>query len=639
MRLRYIVLLLVTLLLLAACAGDEDVQPTEPAEPTEAATEEIAPTIPATEEATAEPTEAATEEPTATAAPTEEPTAEATATEEAPAETAEGEEEEHLETLGVQLIAEGLTGPTHLGVAPGDPEGRLFVTDQIGLVYIVTEEGGVVGTFLDIQDRLVALDAEYDERGLLGMAFHPDYANNGRFFVYYSAPDSQTGVTIDDTFTYVNRLSEFAVMADDPNLADPASERVLLEIPKPQNNHNGGDISFGPDGMLYVPLGDGGSGDDVDVGHVEDWYADNAGGNGQDVSQNLLGSILRIDVDNGDPYAIPEDNPVLGDNEAADEQWAFGFRNPWRATWDMETGEYYVSDAGQDQWEEVSLVEAGGNYAWNVWEAAHCFDAEAPEVSPEECPVEDAWGNELQMPIIEFPNQLQSLGGYGLTVVGGYVYRGSAIPELEGSYLLGAWTTGEERTPPLGGVLVAERPDEGAATGEDQPAALWPLRELHLQASTGEWSDYIYSFGQDADGEMYILTSQSLGPAGATGRVWKIVPAEEMAEEAPEEAAAPTPTPSGEGEAVYVSAENFYFEMPRELAAGTYTFIITNPTDGTEHNFEIEGNGEEWVLEAPVAPGESATLTVELAPGEYEVYCPVSDHQHIGMALTLTVTE
>jgi len=418
----------------------------------------------------------------------------------------------------------------------------------------------------------------------------------------------------------------------------PSYERVLLEIPKPQNNHNGGDISFGPDGMLYVPLGDGGSGDDVDAGHVEDWYEGNAGGNGQDVSQNLLGSILRIDVDNGDPYAIPEDNPVLGDNEAADEQWAFGFRNPWRATWDIETGEYYVSDAGQDLWEEVSVVEAGGNYGWNVWEAAHCFDAEAPEVSPEECPTTDAWDNELQMPIVEFPNQLQELGGYGLTVVGGYVYRGPAIPELEGSYIFGAWTTGEERVPPLGGVLVAERPTDGAESGEDQPAALWPLRELELQASTGEWADYIYSFGQDAEGELYILTSQSLGPAGTTGRVWKIVPAGELAE-APEEAAAPSPTPSGEGEPVYVSAENFYFEMPRELAAGTYTFIVTNPTGGTEHHFEIEGNDQEWALPAPVAPGESATLTVELAPGEYQVYCPVSDHQHIGMALTLTVTE
>lgn len=638
MSLRQMTLLLAILLLLAACAGDENVQPTEPAGPTL----EMSPTIAVTEEATAEPTAAPTEEPTAepeaTAAPPEEPTVEATPTEVAAAEPEEDVEEEHLETVGVQLIAEGLTGPTHLSVAPGDDTGRLFVTDQVGVIYVVSEEEGITGTFLDIQDRLVELDPEYDERGLLGLAFHPGYADNGRFFVYYSAPDSQTGVTLDDTFTYVNRLSEFTVMEGDANAADPASERVLLEIPKPQNNHNGGDISFGPDGMLYVPLGDGGSGDDVDAGHVEDWYEGNAGGNGQDVSQNLLGSILRIDVDNGDPYAIPEDNPVLGDNEAADEQWAFGFRNPWRATWDMETGEYYVSDAGQDQWEEVSLVEGGNNYGWNVWEAAHCFDAEAPEVSPEECPATDAWDNELQMPIVEFPNQLQELGGYGLTVVGGYVYRGSAIPELEGSYILGAWTTGEERVPPLGGVLVAERPTDGAESGEDQPPALWPLRELELQASTGEWADYIYSFGQDAEGELYILTSQSLGPAGTSGRVWKIVPAEELAE-APEEAAAPSPTPSGEGEPVYVSAENFYFEMPRELAAGTYTFIVTNPTDGTEHNFEIEGNDQEWALPAPVAPGESATLTVELAPGEYQVYCPVSDHQHIGMALTLTVTE
>jgi plastocyanin len=469
------------------------------------------------------------------------------------------------------------------------------------------------------------------------MAFHPEYADNGRFFVFYSAPNAQTGVTLDATFTFVNRLSEFTVSADDPNVADPASERVLLEIPKPQDNHNGGDISFGPDGLLYVPLGDGGSAGDNDVGHVDDWYEDNAGGNAQDVGQNLLGSILRIDVDNGDPYAIPEDNPVLGDNDAPDEQWAFGFRNPWRATWDMETGEYFVSDAGQDLWEEVSLVQSGGNYGWNVWEGAHCFNTAEPAVSPEECPAEDAWGNVMQMPIVEFPNFAQP-GGYGLTVVGGYVYHGQALAGLEGGYVFGAWATMEEQ--PSGGVLVAERPDEGgeSAGDEEQLSALWPVRELHLQSSAGEWAEYIYSFGQDNAGELYILTSQSFGPSGATGKVWKIVPVEEMAA-APEEEPAATATPSGEGEPVYVSAENFYFEMPRELPAGTYTFIITNLTAGTEHSFEIEGNDQEWVLPRAVEPGESTELTVELAPGEYEVYCPVSDHQHIGMTLTLTVTE
>ena len=574
-----------------------------------------------------------TEQPTSTAVPTVEPTP--PATEEPTPESPEEAEEEHLETVGLLLIADGLTGPTALRTAPGDGEGRLFVADQIGTILIVTEEEGVVGTFLDIQERLVTLEPDYDERGLLGLAFHPDYAENGRFFVFYSAPEAQTGASLDQTFTFVNRLSEFTVMEDDANVADPASERVLLEIPQPQNNHNGGDISFGPDGLLYLPLGDGGGANDNEEGHVDDWYEENEGGNGQDVSQNLLGSILRIDVDNGDPYGIPEDNPALGDNAQPDEQWAFGFRNPWRASWDMETGEYYVSDAGQELWEEVSLVEGGGNYGWNVWEAAHCFDTADPEASPEECPESDAWGNELQMPIIEFPNLPQGPGGYGRVIVGGYVYRGEAIPELEGSYLFGAWTTDEEA--PRGGVLIAERPEEGAEETDDFPANLWPLRELHLQPSSGEWADYIYSFGQDNDGELYILTSQSLGPTGDSGKVWKIVPADELAA-APEEPA-PTPTASGEGQAIYVSAENFYFEMPRELPAGTYSFIVTNPTDGTAHNFEIEGNGEEWVLPSLLGPGESAALTVELEPGEYEVYCPVSNHEHIGMKLTLVVTE
>ncbi|HZD53132.1 MAG TPA: PQQ-dependent sugar dehydrogenase, partial [Woeseiaceae bacterium] len=417
-------------------------------------------------------------------------------------------------------------------------------------------------------------------------------------------------------------------------------------------NHNGGDISFGPDGMLYIPVGDGGGADDNGPGHVEDWYDDNAGGNGQDVSQNLLGSILRIDVDNGDPYAIPEDNPVVGDNEAPNEIWAFGFRNPWRATWDMETGDYYVADAGQELWEEVSLVEGGGNYGWNVWEAAHCFDTKEPQFPAEECPMADQWGNQIQMPIVEFPNQAQSPGGYGLVIVGGYVYHGSAIPQLGDKYLFGAWTTSDDE--PSGGVLVAERPQGGMEQPSEEseseeggeeggrvsaPAAnLWPLRELELRPSTGEWQEYIYSFGQDAEGELYILTSQTYGPTGDTGKVWKIVPAEQVA--AAEEEPAPTPTPSGEGQPIYVTEENFYLEMPRELPAGTYTFIVLNEAgDNTEHSLEIEGNGEEWVLSGAIAPGSSTTLTVDLEPGEYEVYCPVSDHAFIGMELTLTVTE
>lgn len=561
-----------------------------------------------------------------------------------------GEEEEHLEEVGVQLIAEGMTAPTHLSYAPGDTEARLFVTDQIGLIHIVSEQGGVLGTFLDIRDRVIELNPEYDERGLLGLAFHPDYANNGRFFVYYSAPEARTGITLEDPFTFVNRLSEFRVMEGDPNAADPASERILLEIPKPQTNHNGGDISFGPDGMLYIPLGDGGGAYDTGAGHVEDWYRANDGGNGQDVSQNLLGSILRIDVDNGDPYAIPADNPVVGDNDSPNEQWAYGFRNPWRATWDMETGEYYVSDAGQELWEEVSIVQGGGNYGWNVWEGGHCFDAAEAQFPPAVCPMRDAWGNQIHPPIIEFPNQAQSPGGYGLVVVGGFVYRGSALPELEGKYLFGAWTTQDEE--PRGGVLVAERREENGAIELREhhmisnPAGNpWPLRALELRSSTGEWQEFIYSFGQDAEGELYILTSQTHGPTGDTGKVWKIVPADQIPP-APEEPM-PTPTPSGQGQPIYVSAENFYFEMPRELPAGTYTFIITNPTENTEHSFEIAsgrgiyflGEGEEWFLASPLDPGESAALTVDLQPGEYEIYCPVTNHEHIGMRLTLTVTE
>jgi glucose/arabinose dehydrogenase len=414
-----------------------------------------------------------------------------------------------VNTVGLELVADGLISPVDL-VPAGD--GRLLVVDQPGLIYSITPEGGLASEpFLDIQDRVPELSEGYDERGLLGLALHPDFAENRRFYVYYTALKPETGVALDETYTFVNRLSEWQV-ADDGQ-ADPASERVLLEIPEPQTNHNGGDIGFGPDGYLYVPLGDGGGGNDAGPGHVDDWYTDYAGGNGQDVTHNLLGSILRIDVDGGDPYGIPADNPTLGDAAGPTEQWAFGLRNPWRATWDRETGDYYVADAGQSLWEEVSIVEAGGNYGWNVLEGTHCFNSGNAEQPPESCPDTDAWGDPLRLPVIEFPNGSGTEDVEGLVVVGGYVYRGSAIPGLVGEYVFGQWS--RDFGQPLGSLIAAERGDDGE---------LWPLRELAIAGREGgALGEYVLSFGQDADGELYVLTSGTPGPSGESGRVYRIV--------------------------------------------------------------------------------------------------------------------
>jgi glucose/arabinose dehydrogenase len=193
----------------------------------------------------------------------------------------------------------------------------------VGQIWVIATDGTLLQEpFLDIQDRLVELRQTYNERGLLGLAFHPAYPQNGRFFVYYSAP-LREGAPQD--FDHTAHISEFSVSSQNPDRADPGSERIILAVDKPQSNHNGGTLLFGPeDGFLYISLGDGGARNDAAPGHVADWYEFNAGGNGQDVTQNLLGSILRIDVDTGDPYGIPQDNPFVG-REGLDEIYVSSF--------------------------------------------------------------------------------------------------------------------------------------------------------------------------------------------------------------------------------------------------------------------------------------------------------------------------
>lgn len=406
----------------------------------------------------------------------------------------------------LELVAEGFTAPVDL-TAPDDGSGRRFVVEQTGVITIMTEEDKLLAEpFLDINERMVELESSYDERGLLGLTFHPEYAENGRFFVYYSAP-LQAGAP--KGWDSTSRISEFRVSEDDPNRADPDSERILLKVNKPQPNHAAGQIAFGPDGYLYIPFGDGGGGNDVGPGHVADWYQANEGGNGQDVEDNLLGSILRIDVDQGDPYGIPRDNPLVG-KPGHDEIWAYGFRNPFRIAFDA-GGDHalFAGDVGQELWEEINIIVKGGNYGWNVREGSDCFNAENPEQPLEQCPDTAPDGTPLLGPIIEYDHS------EGVSAIGGYVYRGDAVPEFDGHYLFGDWS--RSRSAPDGTLFIAAPPPS-----VDAPYP--PKQELRIAGSdSGRLGEFVRSFGQDADLELYILTSEEAGPSGDTGKVYKIV--------------------------------------------------------------------------------------------------------------------
>lgn len=286
-----------------------------------------------------------------------------------------------------QLIASNLVRPVDL---QADGSGRLFVVEKIGHIHIIANGQLIEEPFLNIEDRV---NDSSNEMGLLGLAFHPNYAQNGYFFVNYTGSGG-------DTF-----ISRFQVSGD-PNRANPSSEVNLLRIDQPYPNHNGGSLDFGPDGYLYAGLGDGGAAGDPQ-------------GNGQKLT-TLLGKILRLDVDSAEPYAVPADNPF------GDEIWAYGLRNPWRISFDSATGDLYIGDVGQNVWEEINHLPAGSpggvNFGWDFREGTHEFEGTVPAG--------------LTDPVVEY-----SHAEGGCSVTGGYVYRGS-MPEWNGIYLYGDYCTG-----------------------------------------------------------------------------------------------------------------------------------------------------------------------------------------------------
>ncbi|MDO6388518.1 PQQ-dependent sugar dehydrogenase [Pontibacter sp. BT731] len=420
----------------------------------------------------------------------------------------------NIKPVALQVVADGFVSPIGLVAAP-DESKRLFVIDQIGKIWIIDADGNTLPEpFLNLSDKMVSLNPSYDERGLLGLAFHPQYATNGRLFVYYTAPPRSGGPVPDASWDNISRIAEYRTSHANPNQADRNTEIIILEEDQPQANHEGGTIAFGPDGYLYISIGDGGGANDVGPGHVEDWYPVNAGGNGQDIEANLLGNILRIDVNSGSPYSIPSDNPFVS-KPGLDEIYAYGFRNPFRFSFDMGgSRQLFVGDAGQNLWEEISIVEKGGNYGWNVKEGTHCFNAANPLQVLTSCPSVDALGNKLIDPVIELKNWLNPTGGRATTIIGGEVYRGKTIPGFHGRYIFGTFS--QTPTSADGELFIA------------QPAGphLWSFQEIHVDGSQEDIGYYLRGFGKDLEGEVYVTASSVLGPIGNTGKVLKLVLAE-----------------------------------------------------------------------------------------------------------------
>ncbi len=510
--------------------------------------------------------------------------------------------------ISLEVVAEGLAAPV-MATHAGDGSGRLFIVDQSGLILIVDADGSLLPTpFLDLSSKLVDQCPVFDERGLLGLAFHPDYANNGRFFVRYSAPREEPdppewcndsanplreilGCTF---FCHQEVLAEYAVSGD-PDLADPNSEIILFRVDEPEFNHDSGHVAFGPDGLLYITLGDGGGANDAgdlnglcDAGHCigddsvcsvsaqdcvdETTCVSDLGtcgviltpvcvdassclpsgttphgpsGNGQN-PDTLLGSVVRIDVGAGsvlpddfpgDPernYAIPPGNPFAGGG-GAPEIYAYGFRNPYRFSFDHTAGMLYVGDVGQDVLEEVDVLPVESspgllNYGWSVREGFSCFDAFDPASPPATCAEVGPFGEPLLDPVMDYLHPIPCLNDDvcapfgvgcdldrglcanegGITVIGGFVYRGSAYAPLVANYVFGDFS--DNFFVPGARLYYFDT---------DGPRA-FERRQFFLAPDDQPLGRFLKGFGEDQDGELYVAVSEALAPFGDTGIVYRI---------------------------------------------------------------------------------------------------------------------
>jgi glucose/arabinose dehydrogenase len=363
-------------------------------------------------------------------------------------------------TVKALQIADNLEAPTAMAF-PGN--GTVWITEQTGKIRVIKNGKMSDVPLMDMHGKLSRINTGYDERGLIGITLDPKFSTNKKFYIYYSAPP--TG-----KYDHTGVLAQYK-LSENSDQVDPNSGRIILTVEAPQGNHNGGCIQFGPDGYLYLGLGDGGG--------QGDKHGDF--GNGQNLN-TWLGKILRIDVNTDSGYIVPKDNPFVGRADVKPEIWAYGFRNPWRFSFDKATKQLFVGDVGQDTWEEVDIVNKGENYGWRIAEGNHCYN---PAVN---CDIKG-----ITMPIFDYNHR------EGICIIGGFVYNGKQLPDLKSKYIFADWT---------GPIFYLQK------TGDK-----WLRGKISVQNYPENLK--ITSIGEDPSGELYVLTNPDTGPNNSKGAVYK----------------------------------------------------------------------------------------------------------------------